>query len=183
MFRIFWAEDSAKGVLTNSRRRAVFLLRGVFIRYFIVILTILFLANSWVRAETSASILPSEKDLNQFTNANHALKGPGFNADLQFKAEKAEYLFSLTVGKSKAGNKYKISLNNLCVPGRAVASEKDVFEIGSFKGRKEELLTEFYINRHQVEDAEGKMKYKFFQIVEDRGKSKAVSVSCVALLN
>lgn len=124
--------------------------------------------------------LPSSKDLSALDAANLALSGPGLKGKLNFKTEKSEYLFSLTIDKSKQGQKYKLKLSDVCAKGRTVASNDGSFEIGSFKGIKQQLLTEFFVNRHQVEDSAGTLKYKYFQIVEDSG-SKRTQVSCVQI--
>jgi hypothetical protein len=71
-------------------------------------------------------------------------------------------------------------LGDACASGRAIASPDKQFEIGGFKGIQQELLTEFLVNRSQIEDSAGALKFKYFQVFEESGK-KSTQVSCVQI--
>lgn len=124
--------------------------------------------------------LPTSKDLGSMEITPYPLSGSGLKGILNFKAERSEYIFSVTINKSKQGLKYKLVLSEACASGRSVTSPDKQFEIGSFKGIQQELLTEFLVNRNQIEDSAGALKFKYFQVIEDSGK-KPTQVSCVQI--
>lgn len=149
-----------------------------FIEKIILCFIILLSLTSGVHADPLS--LPSTKDLSSMDMTAYSLTGPGLKGNLNFKAEKSEYLFSITINKSRQGLKYKLKLSDACSKGRAVASPESNFDIGSFKGIKQELLTEFFVNRSQIEDSAGTLKFKYFQVFEESGK-KPTQVACVQI--